>query len=298
MSFISRFKLKQLLIIFAILISFPSFSNPFHSQPEQKQPPKVRTSNAAPPFLIEWQLELREKIGDLLSQIKEGENNKSFFLILLTGFIYGILHAAGPGHRKSVLFSIFLSRESKLWEPATAGILSAFLHGSSGILLILILKNITYRFLSLKLDTVSTYMETISFFLLLLFSIILIMVHLFHKKKKKEDNDNRRNIFLTIAITSIFPCPGAILILLLAFSFDILFVGVLTVIALSLGMGITITAIAYLGKFGRISFFNFFKSKEQLLAKINNVIELSGYCFLFLFSLWMCLPAIVDLFKS
>lgn len=285
---------KLILISLLVTISSSVFSNPFHKNKEEEKVPEVRkTASSTPEYLIELQMKFREQMASLMGQVKDNKGSKTLLLLLLIGFIYGAVHAAGPGHRKSVLFSIFVSNKSKWWEPALAGVISASVHGLSGIVLILIFKEFSKRLISARIDHASKYLETGSFMLLTLLALILLITKLLSLKKsevKEKTDDNKKSYYYTVLLTSLFPCPGAILILILALSLNMLSVGILTVISLSFGMGITISLSAYLGRAGRIGLFRLLKSKEKVICQLSNYLELAGYLFLLLFSSWMLMP--------
>lgn len=292
---------KKIILIFFILSVFHTlYSNPFRSTSSGTGSiPVVRTSGSPSPVkLVEIQMKFRSKMAELIVEIKENKSPEALMFLLFIGFLYGVVHAAGPGHRKTVLFSIFLSNKSKWWEPGLAGSLSAFLHGFSGIALILIFKEFSTRFLSNRVDLVSTYMETGSFLLLLLIAILLFILKMLSILRSKNKDDikevkEHKSFYYTVLLTSMFPCPGAILILILALSLNVLNIGILTVIFLSIGMGFTISITAYLGRGGRVGLFKILKTRESKIEKISNYLELIGYLFLFLFSLWMVLPLII-----
>lgn len=291
-------------LVFVLYIMFmitPIHSNPFHNNAIEDKVPVVRsTGNGTPMTLIKIQMEFRDKMANLIIEIKEDSNNQSLFLLLFIGFLYGIVHAAGPGHRKTVLFSIFISNKSKWWEPGLAGVLSAFLHGLSGIALIVIFKEFSTRLLSSRVDIISKYMESISFLLLFFLALLLFVSKIISiiKKSDKESNSVKKeskSFYYTVLLTSLFPCPGAILILILSLSLGVLNIGILTVIFLSLGMGITISITAYLGRGGRVGLFKVFKSKEDILIRGANYLELFGYLFLIIFSGWMVMPLLTSI---
>ena len=292
--------IKKIIMILILLSSITHlYSNPFLNSSKSDEIPIVRTSNTpSPELLVELQMQFRSKMAELIIDIKENKSNDALFMLILLGFLYGIVHAAGPGHRKTVLFSIFLSNKSRWWEPALAGTLSAFLHGFSGIALILVFKEFSSRFLSKKVDLVSSYMETFSFFLLLSIALLLFIFKLISIiKLRKEPNGQNisktKSFYYTIIFTSLFPCPGAILILILSLSLNVLNIGILTVIFLSIGMGLTISITGYLGRGGRLGLFKILKSKENILKYISNYLELFGYLFLFIFSIWMLFPIFI-----
>lgn len=287
---------KKILVLIILLVSVAStHSNPFLNNQNSNKIPTLRPYSAPQPeYLIELQMEFRAKISELLIGIEKNRDFTSITIIIFIGFIYGIIHAIGPGHRKSVLFTIFLTNKSKWWEPGIAGIFSAFLHGLSGIILILIIKGFSTRFFSSNINISSKYLEIISFILLMVIAIILIINKLISIFKKNCIINNDK-IYYTIFLSSIFPCPGAILILILALSLNILYIGIITVISLSIGMGVTISITAYIGRSGRVGLFKLLKDNEKLIFLFTNYLELLGYMMLFVFSFWILLPIIQNI---
>ena len=249
-----------------------------------------------PQFMVDIQLTFREKAADVLSALKSGQSASALAVFFAVVFIYGILHAAGPGHRKTVIFSLFLSRKTKVWEPAAAGFLSAGLHAGSSIILVVIFKFI------LKAASVFTtasqfsfYMEGWTFVILLIFALLLTVfkaVEIVRNTGTIEDLQPARNIYLVILVTSIFPCPGATMILLFALSQGMLITGILGVTAMSLGMGIVISAAGYLAMSGRKKLFSSLKKKEGKLKTYSDILELVSYTAVALFALWMGSPFI------
>ena len=52
------------------------------------------------------------------------------------GFLYGVLHAAGPGHGKAVLTTYLLTHRQQLQRGIVMGISAAMLQGISAVVLV------------------------------------------------------------------------------------------------------------------------------------------------------------------
>ena len=222
------------------------------------------------------------------------------YLLLSTGrvvvFFYGIVHGAGPGHRKTVVFTLFLSRSSKRWEPLAAGFLSAGLHAGTSLLLFIFF-NMIWKSISVFSDfeNISFYLEGWTFVILAVFAVVLVTVKIIALiTGRSHDHQQRdgKNIYYLLIVSSLFPCPGATMLLILALSQNLIAMGVWGVLAMSLGMGIVISLAGYLGMTGRESFFMWFKGREGTVGKISNIFELLSYSMIVLFSLWMGSPFI------
>jgi len=95
-----------------------------------------------------------------------------------------------------------------------------------------------------------------------------------------------------------FPCPGATMLLIFALSQQLIFMGIIGVLAMSFGMGVIISLAGYLGMAGRERVFRWFKNRENIVGRINNIFELLSYSFVAVFSLWMGSPFIFWLISS
>ena len=128
------------LIIFLSLLILPISSNPFLSNdPQQENIDAVRTGTIGSSVgLNELQFDFREKMADYLQRFKTESGLILFLSLGLAAFVYGILHGAGPGHRKTIIFSIFIGRDAKIWEPLAAGFLAAGVHAGVSLFLILL----------------------------------------------------------------------------------------------------------------------------------------------------------------
>ena len=257
------------------------------------QPSPVRV--AAPnQNLVTRQMELRNKLAGYFRSWKENHTQAVLWEILAVAFLYGVIHAVGPGHRKTVVFSVYLARSAPWWEPAGTGLLLSFLHGGAAIVLLLIFQGVSGA-ISGKADTVATYME--GFTMMLLIGVASVMVaqavrELIHGG---TDNHNDKRSLGAILISGIYPCPGAILILILSLTLGITGTGILAVCAMSLGMSIPIIASAYLAWFGRTGLFLGLKKNEKKIGIISSTIALTGYLVLLVFSVYIALPFIVSL---
>ncbi len=291
---------KHFIVLLALLLicicgvkadPFTGSKNPA-AAPAASRAPLIRL----PAPLVDLQLEFREKAADILSELTDRRTSSSSLLFLAVVFIYGILHAAGPGHRKTVIFSLFLSRDSRIWQPAAAGFLSAALHAGSSIMLVVIFKDII-RTVSVftSASQASFYMEGWTFILLGIFALVLIITKIIETHRDNSNSGGHqtgKGIYRIIFVSSIFPCPGATMVLLFALSQGLFLTGVLGVAAMSAGMGIVISSAGYLALSGRKKLFFYLKKEERKLKKWGDGLEMASYVFIALFALWMGSPFI------
>ena len=304
-------KLFLCLLILAINIS-TVLANPFltgnpHSQDKPSKDPTPVLVGPTNPDLAKTQGTLREKIATFFKSWETStgpQRNKILWSLILTSFIYGIIHAAGPGHRKTVVFSLYLARKSPWYEPLITGLILALLHGGCAIILILIFKGLSGS-ISANTKVLSIYMEGFTYGLLIILALVMIIKETveFIKGRKnqsapeKEIKENRTTKWLPFLISGVYPCPGAVLILILSFTLDILWAGILAVIFMSLGMAVLIIFVAYLAWFGRKGLFTTLKNHKKAVSNLSYGIEIGSYAFLLLFSLYVSSPFFLSLIR-
>ncbi|UTC66901.1 MULTISPECIES: hypothetical protein [unclassified Treponema] len=284
-------KKKCILILFILNLSFLT-ANPFTGK---KTSPTPVYQGQPSENILKGQRVLNQKLGDYINDWKESKNFNVLVSILGIAFLYGLVHAAGPGHRKTIIFSFYLAKESNRFEPLFTGLALAGTHGGAAIVLMLIFKGLSGAVLSRSNDAM-IYMEGISFLILIALSIYGIIDAVKDIKTKKDTNHKKLKLG-AILLSGIYPCPAAMLVLVLAVSLNILPLGIFAVTAMSFGMSLPIIASGYLAWAGRTSLFYKLKNKEKLVASIGSVLQIGAYVFLLYISVKTALPFILSLFR-
>jgi len=293
---------RLLLILILIVFLLPLGANPFLGNQQEQQPEAPRGKGRTLQVLADWQVALKERMGDFFNALDGDRATLAAFSLLGISFLYGILHAAGPGHRKTIIFSLFIGRKSRWWEPFTAGFFSAGLHGMSGLVLILILHTISRRMLGSRVNTMSLYFEGITYIVLVGVALTLMILKILELTGKRHHHHGEapsgRGLYSTLAAGSLFPCPGAVMILMFSLAVGKLAAGIWALLFLSLGMGVTVSATAYLARSGRAGLFYALKEKEELVERLGQWLETGAYLFLALYSLWAVTPFILSLING
>lgn len=278
-----------------LLTSTIASANPFLGSPEEQKP---EMSKAAPTyaFLVDWQMNIRDLMADLFIAVESGESSGVLLLLYGLSFLYGLLHAAGPGHRKTIVFSVFLSRNAKWYEPLCIGVLLSILHGGCAVLLILLFRNTAGPLLSRQLDTTAILLEGWTFVILAVFSLFLLLNVLYHQRKGHDEGSRAKVSLLSVVISGFFPCPGAIMILIFSLTLNMLPQGIIAVLIMSLGMAIPVSLAGYLAYWGKKGLFLRMKENSSALNTVSLVAELGGYSMLLLFSLVMAYPFLISYF--
>ena len=208
-------------------------------------------------ILSEYLQEYKIKMEVVLKDIKNTNSLISYFWLLLFSFLYGILHALGPGHGKSLVAAYFLSENKSYLRGFNISLLIGVVHTFSAFILTLII----YYILNILFSNIFSNIEQIATKLSAII-IISIALYLIYKKYKQNQLHKHQNHNLTscscnscstkstdlgiILSAGIVPCPGTITIFLFTFSLGIYFVGFLSAIFMSIGMSLIIFITAYL----------------------------------------------------
>ncbi len=274
-------------------------ANPFLGESGKSRPaPAPVMGRGIGPF-IDMQFEYRDRLASLLREMKKGGKASMLMIFIGASFLYGLFHAAGPGHRKTIVFSLFLSKKTKWHEPLAAGFLSAGIHAGMSVIIISILWLLHRSVVSLSsADLAYRYMEGSTFLLLFVFALALIVFRLYAIARGKEDKSDGtigNGIYPLIIVSSFIPCPGAMMLLILSMYLELVYVGVAGVFAMSVGMGIVISASGYLAFAGRKGLFLRLKRKERLLKGLTATLEITSYFIILLFALFMMLPFVCSM---
>jgi nickel/cobalt transporter (NicO) family protein len=287
-----------LLIIFAVISIYMAKAinaqqNPFLSSKTHKSETKTKKINSKSKFstvnryIVPIQRKLNRKISYLSKRI---ETDKSFVLLLIFfSFIYGLVHAIGPGHGKFIISSYFFSKKAKPIEAVLSGFVIAFTHGISGIVIILVIFLLLHLPVLKSLANTTRIISIISYLMIAgigLFLFVKAVIDAFTRKKpctaEPNKSASRVSSFLPISfITGLIPCPGAATIILFSLSAGAFMVGAIAIFAMSLGMGLMISLFALAALYAQKGILNTISSKQAIQFKIIIGLRLIGAFMLF-----------------
>ena len=202
--------------------------------------------------LIQYQKNLSQFLTSLLRKIKEEFSVTHVIILFAIAFLYGIVHALGPGHAKLIIGSYMLSNKHKARHSFLAGSIFAATHVGMALLIFLMF-NLILHASHADTNRISTVLFRISGIMIVIIGIALL-VHVFIKE---ENNSGKLTRFLQKSslpaisvISGLMPCPGALLILIFSKIIGITVYGIVSVIFLSLGMALTVSIAGSVGVLG------------------------------------------------
>jgi ABC-type nickel/cobalt efflux system permease component RcnA/ABC-type uncharacterized transport system substrate-binding protein len=242
---------------------------------EVLEPSKKESSWAA--FLKN---KLEEYSNTLKSQLQQAHKNSSFSTLaplVFLSFIYGLFHAAGPGHGKTLVGSYYLAKGGRWLEALWLSVQIGIIHVLGAFLLVLVSFYGIQTFVSKLLSDVTLYTTRLSATLILLIGFWMLWRHFF----LSHEHDHhcgcscckpKTNFAIALA-AGLVPCPGTVVIFILTFSLGSYLAGILSAIGMAAGMSGVIFLAAILGqKLGQ----------SNLLAKASRTFSLFAILLLLL----------------
>lgn len=207
-------------------------------------------------------------LNQLKTTLKENNTNPSSTSILLViafSFLYGFFHAAGPGHAKTLTFSLFAATGESYLKALKFALQVGILHTLGAFILVsLIVLSVGEAITFLGGDVVEIATK-VSGGLIVLIALFMLLKMFIKKSKKYSWNPHSDRCdcvactrlkapesfsgrkWLAAACASLVPCPGTVLVFLLAFEVGNYSLGLLSGVAMSLGMAVVIFISAVFG---------------------------------------------------
>ena len=241
------------------------------AQEVQKIEKQLKESIQEKPFSESILKQSVEKIKALFKSIKNESNPLTYLSLLLFAYIYGLVHALGPGHGKTLVASYFLSHERSYSKALSVSLAIGIVHTFSAFILTFAIYYSVDTLLSQFVEDTIYITTKISALI-----IILIAVYLFYVKYKAYKQINAFKVskfttqphintcgcssckveknstdFALIVSAGIVPCPGTTTIFIFSLSLGLYYVGFIAALVMSLGMSTIIFFSAILSTIAR-----------------------------------------------
>lgn len=210
----------------------------------------------------------------LAGAVKDVQSQRSLaaaWSLIVISFLYGVFHAAGPGHGKAVISAYLLADERLLRRGVFLAFISSFLQAISAIVLVTIVV-VVIAAAGRTATSMTAHLETASYAMISLIGLYMLWTALRgghahgHSHAGQDHHDHahdescghahiadpqvlgngwslKKAASIAIAV-GIRPCSGAVLVLLFANARGLYAAGVGATFAMSLGTAITVSTIA------------------------------------------------------
>ncbi len=236
-----------------------------------------------------------------LRQIKTSSPLAAAWTLMFLSFGYGIFHAAGPGHGKTVISAWLLATENELKRGILIAFLSSIIQAVVAILLVSVLLLVVASAGSTARD-VAGFLESASYAMIgamglyLIWTAVRPKAHHEHHEHQHHDHVHdehcghahvaeakqvRGQWSLTKAFSLAFavgirPCTGAILVLILANALGIYWAGVTSTLVMAIGTFLTVSVIAAIAVYSKKLAMRLAARDDKWLGRLAFTLRLGG----------------------
>ncbi|NLW06148.1 MAG: nickel/cobalt transporter [Pseudomonadaceae bacterium] len=125
-------------------------------------------------WIMQKQRQYHRSLSEKVERLSEQKTWENTWLLVLLSFLYGVFHAAGPGHGKAVLTTYLLTQPEKLRQGVQLSFLAALLQGVTAIALVSLLV-LGFGWLAKEAFASVVYIEAASFLLVALLGLVLVL---------------------------------------------------------------------------------------------------------------------------
>lgn len=231
--------------------------------------------------IVAYQYELNRYISTTIREINDEQSLSGSLLVLGIAFVYGLVHAIGPGHGKALVAFYFTSNKSDYKKAFEMGYMISIIHAISAMVftfgIFFILKTMFRR----HFDSLSSITMQISAGMIMLVGVYLIYEAFKSRhEREKEIQKERKSAFGVALSAGIVPCPGVMTIVLFCVVLGQYTLGVMAAIAMSIGMGLTISLAGILSIALNKRIKNRVESKSYILEMLGGFLVFSLGSFL------------------
>lgn len=245
-------------------------------------------------WIIATQREIHQALATAMRAVQDQGAMAGLSLVTL-GFLYGVFHAAGPGHGKVVITTYLATQKETLARGIGLAVTASMLQGAVAIAAVFGAV-LAFEQTARQSQLLATRFETLSFGLVAALGAFLVWRHgrnllrpaHAHSHTCGEDHHHAppptKAWLASILSIGLRPCSGAILVLVLALALDLRLAGIAAVLAMSIGTAATVAAMATLAVLARdqaTRLANHLDTDNQRLTRLADTIALLGGLLLF-----------------
>lgn len=238
-----------------------------------------------------------------IRQLREERSLSAAYSLILLSFLYGIFHAAGPGHGKMVISAYLLANERVVRKGIFLAFMSAFMQAITAIVLVgtaIWVIAATGR----KIQNFVGILEQASYAMICIVGLYMIWRALFghhheggHAHNHDHSHDDHahmptadqvqkvhswKDAASIILAVGIRPCSGAVLVMVFANTLGLMAAGIIATFAMSLGTAITVATLAVLTLLSKKTALKLFGETSPWAQHALKILSIGGASAVFL----------------
>jgi len=218
-------------------------------------------------YLLEFQRKANAEVAEHMNAIHSGEDFGAFFLGIFIAFVYGMIHAFGPGHGKFIIMSYFMGREVKVGRGLVMAVQVAVVHVIAAVVIVWLADTVLKVGFGIGLASIpgvraGSFLIIAGIGIYMLYQAVKASLGNYAEEEQGHSHShghghshshghghshshghshggNLEGGILAFA-AGVVPCPGAVLIMLYAVANNMIYPGFILVAAMSVGIGLTI----------------------------------------------------------
>jgi len=221
---------------------------------------------------------LNAEISQLFRELKNDNSLSTTFLIYGSSFIYGVIHAIGPGHGKLLVSAYLLKKGYSYKKAFKLGYLISIVHTFSALITTLAIYYVFESRIRKSFTEASEITGIVAGAVITLIGIYLTYSDWKERVDKDElDKDLSKSDFSIALSAGIVPCPGVMTILIFSAIISQIYVGIISAIFMSIGMGLTISLVGLIST----------KGKRVLNKRVGDILSILSSILIIILGLWI-----------
>lgn len=289
--------LKKIIFLALLLLSGAALANPILGGAAEPQ----TEATAISAQLLHWQSEINSGLNKITAALHDDASPAVLWAAIMLSFAYGVLHALGPGHAKTIIASYMLTHKARWTDGIKISLRFALTHVVGAFVIALALYILQRSVLSIGQETV--IINVLCWGIIAIIGLSLIYRGLTGKSVLPHDHDgecghshangsaenhahNHRTGNIVAMTAGLLPCPGPILVLLYALTVDMLAIGALLAFIMAMGMAVTIAAIAIISIYSRAGVMHLSAGKRNAALYAQRLLIFIGGSLILAFASW------------
>lgn len=255
--------------------------------------------------LLQFQASLHRQLAGALRGLREGDPLHAAWVLGSLSLLYGVVHAAGPGHGKAVISSYLLADGETVRSGIVLSFAAALAQAVSAVVIVLV-GSLVMGLAGFQLTRLAADLETVSFALVTVLGVGMVLtgarrlarrlrpvavvqpdvehMHLHHAccghdHMPRPAPPGRQHLLRSAGVVlavGIRPCTGALIVLVFALVNKLFLAGIAATLAMALGTAVTVSVLAALSVRAKLTALRLFEASEARLETVGGVIWLAG----------------------
>ncbi len=224
--------------------------------------------------ITNWQYSLNKMISANIKMVDNENFMTSSLVVLSIAFLYGLIHAAGPGHGKALVALYFTKGTHAYKDAFKLGFLISVIHALSALIVTFVLYFLIRTMFRQNFNEFINTAMLVSAVMIICVGIFIIFNSIKNKKQpsKEERSYEKKDKYIIALSIGIVPCPGVMSIVLFCIVLGKFMLGIFAAITMSIGMGVTISIVGILSVLFANKTNNFIYSKGYILQIVSGVL--------------------------